>query len=940
MAKGLSAAIPTVVALAVAAGAWACGLVGGGRATPRATATPIQHVVVIFDENISFDHYFGLYPTAANPPGEPQFVAVPNTPAINGLRGDLLTNNPNLAAENGPGATNPFRLDRTQAATSDQNHSYTPEQRAYHDGRADLFPRNTGRAGTGGTGAFSTTGLVMGYFDGNTVTALWSYAQHYAMSDNAYSDQYGPSSPGAINLVSGQTNGIVPVVGARATYALPDGQGGRTMISDPDPASDSCSSETTQAAMTGKNIGDLLNRAGVSWGWFQGGFDLSGINTNGSTSCTRSTHSEITNITVRDYVPHHEPFQFYASTANPRHRRPASATTVGTPGDTVANHQYDIQDFFDAVRAGNLPAVSFLKPPAYENGHAGNSDPLDEQRFVVQVINFLQQQPAWANTAVIIAYDDSDGWYDHQMAPVSNASFDTTADQLSGPGRCGDRGRTQQLRGVASTKPVNGRCGPGARQPFLLISPWARANYVDHTLIIQSSIIHFIEDNWLGGKRIGGGSFDETSGTINSMFDFKSARRSDALYLDPEPRHDARRAAAPAGRRTLLIVRRALRLAIAALAAVVAVVATACSAGERDVANRHPVTLRRPPTAPLSEVAALGREIFYDSALSASGRVSCASCHRPERAYASDRTVPPLGRAVPSLMYVYRTPAFSIGPAVSDADEIPRPPVTSPPRAARVVKSAAAAPDPNALVASGGLFWDGRVNTLQTQAIGPLFNAEEMGNRDVRSAAERIRRAAYVQRLAALFGAGVLSSPGRLVDEATFAVARYQIEDSSFHPYDSRYDAYLEGRARLSASEWRGLQAFDDPARGNCAACHLDRPSADGVPPAFTDYEYEALGVPRAAVSNHASAADTGRHDLGACGPLRTDLSGEPRYCGLFRTPSLRNAATRSVFFHNGVFRTLDEVLAFYDFRDTRPERIYPKDASGAVRKFDDMPAR
>ncbi len=200
------------VAAATLAGIAACATINRGPAVAGRTTTPIKHVVVIFGENISFDHYFGTYPVATNPPGEPAFTAVPNTPDPNGLRGELLTNNPNARnPENGAGAANPFRLDRSQASTADQSHSYTPEQRAYHGGAVDLFPKYTGRAGAGGTGAFATSGLVMGYYDGNTVTALWNYAQRFAMSDNAHGDQYGPSTPGALNLASGQTNGIKAV---------------------------------------------------------------------------------------------------------------------------------------------------------------------------------------------------------------------------------------------------------------------------------------------------------------------------------------------------------------------------------------------------------------------------------------------------------------------------------------------------------------------------------------------------------------------------------------------------------------------------------------------------------------------------------------------------------------------------------------------------------
>ncbi|HTR79461.1 MAG TPA: alkaline phosphatase family protein, partial [Gemmatimonadaceae bacterium] len=321
--------------------------VRSGRSAPRATATPIKHLVVIFDENISFDHYFGTYPVATNPPGEPPFHASPRTPRVNGLTTDLRTKNPNLTnPDNGAGATNPFRLDRTQAATSDQSHAYTAEQRAYDGGKADRFPKYTGKAGSGGSGAFNTTGIVMGYFDGNTVTALWNYAQHFAMSDNAYSDQYGPSTPGAINLISGQTNGVTVAAGTRSSYAIPDGEGNKTLIGDVDPAGDSCSSTSQQAAMWGTNIGDLLSGAGVTWGWFSGGFDLTKVNANGTTGCRRSTHSDVTSGNRADYVPHHQPFQFYVSTANPAHTRPASMSAVGTNADGGANHQYDVDDFF------------------------------------------------------------------------------------------------------------------------------------------------------------------------------------------------------------------------------------------------------------------------------------------------------------------------------------------------------------------------------------------------------------------------------------------------------------------------------------------------------------------------------------------------------------------------------------------------------------------
>jgi phospholipase C len=495
------------------------------------TTTPIKHLVVIFQENVSFDHYFGTYPYATNPPNEPGFMPKTGTPTINGYTDGLLYNNPNAlnTAGNGKGAVNPFRLDRSQAATADQDHDYTPEQQAFHGGLMDAFPQYTGTAGPPpNTVTGLTTGLVMGYYDGNTVTAFWNYAQRYAMSDNSYDTNFGPSTPGAINLISGQTNGVTDQSNAGGDV-IGDGQGGFTLISDADPVGDKCSTTTgALVQFNGTNIGDLLNDKGITWGFFTGGFNLSETNSNGTTDCKRSTTSAITATNKADYIPHHEPFQYYASTANPQHLRPSSVATIGLTDQ--ANHQYDTDDFVDAVKGGNMPAVSFLKAPGYQDGHAGYSDPLDEQTWIVNVINFLQQTPEWKSTAVVIAYDDSDGWYDHQMGPIVNQS-QTSADALNAPGQCGSSANTL-LAGYSASQ-AQGRCGYGPRLPLLVISPWARKNFVDHTVTDQSSITRFIEDNWLGGQRITG-SFDAIAGTLNGMFDFKNGPNNSGQYiLDP-----------------------------------------------------------------------------------------------------------------------------------------------------------------------------------------------------------------------------------------------------------------------------------------------------------------------------------------------------------------------------------------------------------------------
>ncbi len=492
-----------------------------GTVSAATPTTPIQHVVVIFQENVSFDHYFGSYPNAAG------FVAQPGTPTVNGLTGSLLSNNPNAGNAANVPQINPFLLDRSQASTCDQDHNYGDEQKAFDMGLMDLFPASVGV----GESAFCLDnysygmgkGIVEGYFDGNTVTAMWNYAQNYALNDNFYGTTFGPSTPGVLNLVAGNTN---PATLTGSSTKVVDG----TLVGDLDPTGDVCSS-ATNVQIGGQNIGNLLSAQGLSWGSFMGGFDLTITNPNGTTGCKRSSPATAANDTTNfppqpgdmnftaDYIPHHAFFQYWASTANPTHARPtvpASEYGMFSSPTDAANHNYDINDFYDALGANNLPAVSFLKAPANMDGHAGYSDPLMEQEFVVNVINAIQNSGLWSSTAVVITWDDSDGWYDHQMSPIVNSSAvlqtgsASNSDQLNGPGKCGNG---TPLDGI------EGRCGYGPRIPMLVISPWAKQNFVDHTLTDQSSIIHFIEDNW-GLGRIGGGSFDAESGSIENMLDF------------------------------------------------------------------------------------------------------------------------------------------------------------------------------------------------------------------------------------------------------------------------------------------------------------------------------------------------------------------------------------------------------------------------------------
>ena len=449
-------------------------------------ATPIQHVVVIFDENNSFDHYFATYPNATNPPGEPQFTPLPNTPTVNGLTPSLIANNPN--------STKPFRLDRGQEALCDNDNHYTDEQNAYHAGLLDKFPESTN-----GTGC--PAGSNMGYYDGNTVTALWNYAQRFAMSDNFFDTEFGTTVMGHLNLISGQTHqtSVSSSAGKVANGSV---------IANINAGFDDCGGTGT-IKMTSKNVGDLLTQAGVTWGWFYDSFARIGSNADGTAICNPA------------YNSHYDPFMYYGSTSNPHHLPPSSVDVIGQAADQ-ANYQYDLTDFWNAAVYGTLPAVSFLKFSSANTGHPSDSTALAEQRYLVDTINALEQLPQWQSMAILITYDDSDGWYDHVMPPIVSQSNDSANDSLLG---------ASALCGTPAPNAYLDRCGYGTRLPFLLISPFSKQNFVDSTLTDLTSILRFIEDNWNLG-RLGDQSFDAIAGSIMNMFNFKGPL-APPVFLDP-----------------------------------------------------------------------------------------------------------------------------------------------------------------------------------------------------------------------------------------------------------------------------------------------------------------------------------------------------------------------------------------------------------------------
>ena len=604
------------------------------------TKTPIKHVVVIFQENVSFDHYFGTYPQASNSDGQ-TFKAAKGTPAVDGLLPATsetlppgLRHSTNLIFSN-PNSAQPQRLDSNATGlpgdaggqlTCDQDHNYSDEQQSFDSANMDRFVQSVG-TGTGTTpfGTPCSAATVMDYYDGNTVTALWNYAQHYAMSDDSFGTTFGPSAPGAINLVAGDTGSVdtshlannpsISTSTAPNADLTANGLGGYSLTSDAQPYWDDCSTRDA-VALSGTNIGDELNAAGLSWGWFEGGLRpstnyqeaLSATGKAGqptstftpdqfssyfANSANRPAHSSNQNLCSSvhpigvalggtgqwgykdDYIPHHEPFQYYASTANPHHLtipangsgqdtlaglqeigRDTQSYVGGVPQFNTPNHQYDTGDFNQLVEAINrrelspsaLPAVSFLKAPGYEDGHAAYSEPADEQQFVTSTINELMRSPDWKNTVVMINYDDSDGWYDHAYSGVTNPSL-SPADNLTNTsltvpttgtsGQCGGnpQGTTETPTPLAGEQ---GRCGFGPRLPMLVISPYAKKDAVDHNLSDQASMINFVEDNWnLAG--IPGSADQVLAGTdasegvpfdLAGMFEF-SGRRDGRLYLNP-----------------------------------------------------------------------------------------------------------------------------------------------------------------------------------------------------------------------------------------------------------------------------------------------------------------------------------------------------------------------------------------------------------------------
>ncbi|MFM2484400.1 phospholipase C [Celerinatantimonas yamalensis] len=450
---------------------WSCALIVSAISWAHAstlpsvkTMTPIHHLVVVVLQDESFDRYFGIYPHAQNNMDEPPFKAIANTAKVAGFTPKLLKHNPNLS--------NPYRMAPGEP-TCDLGYGVIAQKRAYNAGQNNMFiwQEDQGPTAINDDGCFPQS--VMGYYDGNTLQALWGYAQHYAMADHLFATNYSTATTGQINLIAATTQGVEPKVLPGVSYT-------DQLLGNNPPLYDDASHGRFKVHFEGRNIGDLLNQRHLRWGAFVGGFSP---NSKGEFKQRVLNQS---GSLVAAYQPNDDPFQYFQRTANAHHLAPISAKLIGR--SDRANHQYDLHWLWIALRQQHLPAVSFVFPNHAQNGHVGASSPLDEQRFLRHLMAHLKQSKQWQSSAVMLVWSNANGWYDHVTPPNAPQG-------MSGGGY-------------------------GPRLPFLLISPWARHNYVAHQMLDQSSVLRFIEQNWQLGY-LGTHTADHYAHSLLNMFNFK-----------------------------------------------------------------------------------------------------------------------------------------------------------------------------------------------------------------------------------------------------------------------------------------------------------------------------------------------------------------------------------------------------------------------------------
>lgn len=297
-----------------------------------------------------------------------------------------------------------------------------------------------------------------------------------------------------------------------------------------------------------------------------------------------------------------------------------------------------------------------------------------------------------------------------------------------------------------------------------------------------------------------------------------------------------------------------------------------------------------------SSLAELGKKLYFDTNLSTPPGQACASCHLPGAGFADPDRELPVSRGVhpdrfgdrntPTASYALFSPAFHF--------------------------------DEEEGLYVGGQFWDGRAATLEEQAKGPFLNPVEMANTDAVAVVDKVRSAAYAADFDALFGAGSLDDVEPAYERIAAAIGAFE-RTELFRPFSSKYDAHLAGKAKLTAQELHGLKLFDAEDKGNCAACHPSQAGENGQPPLFTDFTYDNLGVP----ANAQSPFYTQPARFNPKGRAAIDVglgktTGRAEDKGKFKVSTLRNIAATPPYMHNGIFKTLREVVDFYNTRDTR----------------------
>jgi len=483
MSRPLRRVLMLAVGSAIVLAAGPMAAIPAGAESDRGTHSPIKHTIILYQENISFDHYFGTFGHGSN--GIPAGATLSHTGA---------------SGTYGPYA--PTQLSgATQSRTCDVDHGYADMVKMANHGAMDQFLQfGNNKTVTNPSSSSASTcpkfeiaapapgaglqALANGYYTGTAGDAnaplqnYWRLASQYTLADNFFQGVYGPSTPGAEWLVA-------------ATNNTPG---------DPNPIGDVC--DDYPASINPQNIpnlGEEASAAGTSWAWFQGGFG----------SCSPA------NPTGTGYSAHHDPFQYFTSTADLNHTY-AMVPTFDSPN--ANQHQRDLSLLYDALSGTavggtvpSLPAISWVKAPQVDDGHPAYSGPALEDAFVGDLAARIQSSPYWKDTALFIAFDETGGWWDHVAPPDLGGPFATWVNGVPNLTGC-------QYPGIPGA--ACGEAGLGPRMPVLVVSPFAQQGFVDHDLLNTASLDQWVEWNHRLPALGVWGDRDMNAGSLRGAFIF------------------------------------------------------------------------------------------------------------------------------------------------------------------------------------------------------------------------------------------------------------------------------------------------------------------------------------------------------------------------------------------------------------------------------------